>query len=120
MIADYWDGKVEPELPELEEVPTPTSLEITYSGMPVVRAGGGYKKFVLKELVDGKMVDVDADVEWTVDFPDGDATQLVCSMQDNVFKVKCLNDYSLIGKTFAINAELAHGKASMIVEVIGL
>jgi hypothetical protein len=120
MIADYWDGKVEPELPELEEVPTPTSLEITYSGMPVVRAGGGYKKFVLKELVDGKMVDVDADVEWTVEFPDGDATQLVCSMQDNVFKVKCLNDYSLIGKTFAINAELAHGKASMIVEVIGL
>jgi hypothetical protein len=68
MIADYRKSYVEPELPELEEVPTVSDLEITYSGSPAVRAGGGYKKFTLKARVDGEIVDVTEDVEWSVDF----------------------------------------------------
>ena len=120
MIADYWESAVEPELPEREETPTVESLEITYSGSPAVRAGGGYKKFTLKERIDGKFVDTTADVEWNIDFADGDPTKLVCSIQDNVIKIKCLNDYSLIGKTFTIHADLEYGKTSLVVEVIGL
>ena len=119
-IADYWESAVEPELPELEEVPTISDLEIVYSGKPAVRAGGGYKKFTLKARIDGKLIDVTDDVEWSIDFPDGDLTKLEMSVIDNVFKVKCLNDYSLIGKTFTITAESEHSSTSLIVEVISL
>jgi hypothetical protein len=120
MIADYWESAVEPELPETEEVPTISDLEITYSGKPAVRAGGGFKKFVLKSRIDGQLVDVTEDVEWSVDFPDSDPTKLECSVVDNIFKVKCLNDYSLIGKTFTITAESANSSKSIIVEVTSL
>lgn len=120
MIGGYYTSTITPELPELEETPTVSALEIVYSGMPSVRAGGGYKKFTLKERIDGKLVDVTADVEWNIDFADGDPTKLVCSIQDNVIKIKCLNDYLLIGKTFTINAELEYGKAALKAEVISL
>ena len=120
MIADYYSSYVEPELPELEEIPTTRDLEIVYSGKPVVRAGGGYKKFTLKARIDEKLIDVTKDVEWKIDFTDGDPTKLEYSVNDNVFKIKCLPDYSLIGKTFVITAVSEYSSASLIVEVIGL
>ena len=120
MIADYYESAIEPELPELEEVPIISDLEITYSGKPAVRAGGGYKKFTLKTRVDGKLIDITDDVEWSIDFPDGDLTKLECSAVDNIFKVKCKNDYSLIGKTFTITAESKYSSKSIIAEVISL
>lgn len=120
MIANYKASYVEPEIPNIEEVPTISDLEISYSGQPAVRAGGGYKKFTLKSRVDGKLVDTTEDVEWSVDFADGDLSQLVTSVTDNVFKIKCLNDYSLIGKKFTVTAESAHSSKSIIVEVISL
>lgn len=120
MVADYWESAVEPEVPETEEVPTISDLEITYSGNPAVRAGGGFKKFTLKARVDGQLIDTTEDVEWSVDFPDGDVAQLETSVVDNVFKVKCKPDYSLIGKTFTISAESAQSSKSIIVEVISL
>lgn len=119
MIADYKKSYVEPELPETEETPTVSDMEITYSGKPAVRAGGGYKKFSLKENVDGKLVDITEDVEWSVDFG-GNEDKLECSVMDNIFKVKCSNDYSLIGKTFVITAQGNHSSKSLTVEVISL
>lgn len=120
MIADYWESAVEPEILETEEIPTVSDLEITYSGKPAVRAGGGYKKFVLKSCIDGKLVDCTEDIKWSIDFPDGDLLQLETSVIDNVFKVRCLNDYSLIGKTFTIIATAEHGSTSLVCEVISL
>lgn len=119
MIADYKASYVEPETIEMEETPTVSDLEIAYSGKPAVRAGGGYKKFTLKARVDGKLVDTTEDVEWSVEF-DGNEDKLECVVQDNIFKVKCSNDYSLIGKTFVITAESEYSSKSLIVEVIGL
>jgi hypothetical protein len=119
MIADYRKSYVEPELPELEEASTVSDLEITYSGSPAVRAGGGYKKFTLKARVDGEIVDVTEDVEWSVDFG-GNEDKLECSVKDNIFKVKCVNDYSLIGKTFNLTAECTHSSKTIIVEVTSL
>ena len=92
LIGNYYENKVEPELPETEETPTFSSLEITYSGSPAVRAGGGYKKFTLKSRVDDNLVDFTEDVEWSIDFPSGDPTKLVTSVVDNIFRVKCKND----------------------------
>lgn len=120
MIADYWQSAVTPEVIEIEEAPTVSDLEIVYSGSPAVRAGGGYKKFVLKTRVDGQLVDTSEDVKWSVDFSDVDDTKLVCSISDNIFKVKCVNDYSLIGKTFTINAKTNTSSKCVTVEVISL
>jgi len=120
MIANYYESYVEPVLPEIEETPTFSDLDIVYSGKPAVRAGGGYKKFTLKARVDGKFVDTNEEVEWGIDFPDGDPTKLECTVVDNVFKVKCLNDYSLIGKTFTITATSEYSSTSIVVEVISI
>lgn len=119
MIADYRKSYVEPELPELEETPTVSDLEITYSGSPAVRAGGGYKKFRLKARVNGELIDTSEDVEWSVDFG-GNEDKLECSVEENIFRVKCLNDYSLIGQTFTLTAESAHSSKSIVVEVTSL
>lgn len=120
MIANYKVSYIEPELPELEEVPTVSDLEITYAGRPAVRAGGGYKKFTLKSRENDSLIDVVDSVDWKIDFPEGDSTQLECVMTDNVCKVKCLNDYSLIGKTFTLTAQTPYGVKSISVEVISL
>ena len=120
MIANYWQSAVEPEIKEIEEVPTFSDLEIVYSGQPAVRAGGGYKKFTLKTRVDGKLVDAEGTVKWSVEFPDGDLSQLEIKEDDNVFRVKCMPDYSLIGKTFNITAIHEYSSKSLVVEVISL
>lgn len=119
MIANYYESYVEPEVPELEETPTVADFEIVYSGSPVVRAGGGYKKFTLKERINGELVDA-TDVEWSIDFKDGDLDKLEQSVKENVFKVKCLPFYDLVGKTFTITAKSKYSSKSLIVEVISL
>ena len=119
MIADYRRGFVEPEILEIEEITINSDLEIVYSGYPAVRAGGGYKKFTLKERIDNELVDVTDDVEWTVNF-DGYEDKLVCSINGNILKVKCVNDYLLIGKTFTITAITKYDEKSLIVEVTSL
>lgn len=120
MVADYWESAVEPEILEIEEVPTFSDLEIVYSGKPAVRAGGGYKKFTLKARIDDKLVDVVDEIEWSVDFANNDSTKLESSATGNIFKVKCLNDYSLIGQTFTITATSAYNSTSLIVEITSL
>ena len=126
MIANYYESYVEPELPETEEISLSEvdqtltrDLEIVYSGSPAVRVGGGYKKFTLKERVDEKLLDV-TDVIWSIDFKDEDISKLEQSIKDNIFKVKCLPFYDLVGKTFTITAESNHDSKSLIVEVISL
>lgn len=120
MIADYWESAVEPEIKETEEQPTVSELEITYSNSPTVKAGGGYKKFTLKSRIDGKLVDCTEDIEWSVDFVNGDSSKLETSISGNIFKVKCKNDYSLIGKTFTITAKTKYNSTSLVVEVTSL
>jgi len=119
MIADYRKSYVEPELPETEEIPTVSDLEIVYSGKPAVRAGGGFKKLTLKSRVDGELVNTSGDIEWSVDFG-GNEDKLELSIQDNIFKAKCVNDYSLIGKTFTVTATTKYSSKSLIMEVTGL
>jgi hypothetical protein len=119
MIANYYDSYVEPEVIETEETPTISDLEIVYSGSPAVRAGGGYKKFTLKARMNGELIDA-TDVEWSVDFQDGALEKLEQSVKGNVFKVKCLPFYDLVGKTFTITAKSKHSSKSLVVEVISL
>ena len=119
MIANYRTSAVEPEILETEEIPTISDLEITYSNSPAVKAGGGYKKFTLKERVADKLVDVTEAVEWSVEF-DGNEDKLECSAKDNTIRVKCKPDYSLIGKTFNLIARTKHSSKMLVVEVASL
>lgn len=119
MIGGYYSSTISPEVPEFEEIPTISDLEITYSGSPAVRAGGGYKKFTLKELVGESWEDATGDIEWNIAF-DGNEDQLITSASNNVFKVKCKPDYSLIGKTFTITAKSKYSSKSIVAEVISL
>ena len=116
MIANYDDYTAESEQ-EIKDVDS--GLEITCSGAPSVRAGGGYKKFVLKESVNGELADVTDTVDWTVAF-DGHEYCIECPQQGNPIKIKCINDYSLIGKTFMLTAHSKNCSKSIIVEVISL
>jgi hypothetical protein len=119
MIANYYDSYVEPEVPEVEEVPTISDLEIIYSGSPAVRAGGGYKKFTLKKIVNGELIDTADDIVWSVVF-DGHEDKIEYIVKDNIFKVKCLPFYDLVGQTFTITAESKYGSKSLVVEVVSL
>lgn len=119
MIANYNELSIDPE------IPTVNDLEIVCSGAPAVRAGGGYKKFTLKQRANDELVNVTEKVTWTIDFPNGDLDKLesipkVNVQADNEFKVKCLPFYDLVGETFTITAESEHGSKSIIVEVISL
>lgn len=120
LIANYFDSSVQSEILETEETPTVSDLEITYSGKPAVRAGGGFKKFTLKSRIDGKLVDCTEGVSWSIDFPDGDSEQLETSQVGNAFRIKCKPDYSLIGKTFTITATTKYSSKSLVCEVISL
>ena len=124
MIGGYYASTILPELPEMEETPTVSDLEIVYSGQPMVRAGGGYKKFTLKARIEDNLVEVDEHVDWSIDFADGDINKLKddphIDPHGNIFKIKCLNDYSLIGKTFTITARSQYGSKSIVVEVVSL
>jgi hypothetical protein len=119
MIADYWQSAVEPDIPEIEEIPVMNDLEIVYSGSPVIRAGGSYKKFTLKTRVNDELIDA-TDVEWEILFPDNNLDKLEFTKNNNVLKVKCLPFYDLVGKTFTIIAASKNNKKSLIVEVISL
>jgi hypothetical protein len=119
MIANYRMSAVEPEILETKEALTTSDLEITYSNSPAVKAGGGYKKFTLKERIADELVDVTEAIEWTVEF-DGNEDKLECSAEDNTIRIKCKPDYSLIGKTFNLIAKTERGSKYLIVEVASL
>ena len=134
MIANYYDGVVNPSRSELEEKQIESNLEIVYSSYPAVKAGGGYKKFSLCEHVDGSLIDVTEEIVWSIDGVligtkdvdkyvigfGGKDNLLACSIQDNILKVKCINDYSLIGSTFTITATTQYSSKSLVVEVASL
>lgn len=123
MIADYYDGVIDPELPENGFDNPENTFEIVYTGKPAVRAGGGYKKFTLKERIGDELLDVVVGEEeniWSIDFPNGDSSKLVPDPDGNIFKVKCEDEYSLIGKTFTITAKVGDSSKSIVVEVTSL
>lgn len=134
MIADYWDSAVEPVDPITEDVTVSTDFNIVYSGSPSVKAGGGYKKFTLKKMVEGDMADVTDPIKWNVNnvdiTPNIDGTfsvklgdkdaAIIGIINSNVLKIKCADEYSLIRESFDVTAVTDSGSVSVVVEVTSL
>lgn len=155
-IADYWENTLEPILPEVEENPITSDIEIIYSGQPTIRAGGGYKKLSLKIRVGGELVDLPKDewgnVKWNVKWEtdvgnfakienldpativnkleymnsDGKSSSFIAEnpcKEIDVYplKLKCTDEYSLIGNAFTVTAIYnKSSKKSIIMEVASL
>ena len=114
MVADYWDSAIEPS--EIQITPTAFNLKIAHSGSPVVRAGGSYKKLTLQQQIDEEWIDVKEDVVWFVDAPGIDWVV----EPDSTCRIKCVEDYSLVGQTFTVTATYNGSSTTLLMEVIGL
>ena len=117
MIADYYQTVVEP-IPELTV--ESDDLQFVYSGYPAVKAGGSYKKFTLKHIVNDISEDILSDVVFTVTSDDFDISELTYMVEKNIIKIKCNSNYLLIGKTFTISADTEYGVKSVVCEVISI
>lgn len=119
MIANYYENGMVPDLLEPDNNQTFSNLEITYSGNPTIRAGGGYKKLTLKTRVGEELVDVEGQVGWLINFPEADPAKLETISAGNIFKFR-YNDYSLVGSTFDVTATTEYGSKSIVIEVVSL
>lgn len=115
MIADYYESAVAP----VEPTDKPVNYIIEYSGSPAVKAGGSFKKFMLKQEQDGQHVDVTDPIEWSVDFSEFN-DKLTLEYDGNVCRIKCIDDYSLIGKIFSLTATCNNTSSCIDVEVASL
>ena len=109
-------------------------MEIAYSGTPSVKAGGGYKKLTLK--IDEQLGNVTDKITWIIDGvelqPTDEKKSSKVSFENypekfeyfntgTVLKIKCTNDYSLIGSTFVVTASVKdYGSKSLLMEVTSL
>lgn len=118
MLGDYYQTAVQP-IPE--EIVESNELQFTYSGSPAIKAGGSYKKFTLKHIVDDIPEVISSKVIFTV-VPNGfDISDLELDYieEQNTIRIKCTN-YLLIGKTFTISAECEYGNKSIVCEVVSI
>lgn len=116
MIANYYQTSITPDESQCEDIRT---LRITYSGKPLVSAGGGSKKFTLQEQVKDEWQTVDQEAVWNVDFGDN-SDKISLSPEIGFCKVKCKDDYNLIGQTFTLTATIGKYDATIEVEVASL
>ena len=103
MYADYYKSTV---LPTDESPSKPSSgySDISISGSPTVKFGGGYKKFTATFYNAQNDVDVDASAKWSF-WVDGEQCDeaIVLLYDNNTIKVKII-DEALVGKI--INVEV--------------
>ena len=96
MIADYWKNYLTKDDPKVEETKQ-DKYEITYSTTPSIKVGGGYKILSLTPP--------ESDTVWKiVDFDESNYTVLTDENNPSKIKIKVNKDYSLIGKTFYLEA----------------
>lgn len=122
MIADYYKSYVVPIPDEPQES---NEIEFVYSGKPSVRAGGSYKKFALKHINSNEEYeDITSEVTWSFESDNMNISNIERDSDvpehSNIIKIKCANDYSLIGSTFNIVASCEYGSKIIVCEVISL
>lgn len=89
MVADYYETPVKPQ-EDATTVDNP--VDITYSGKPEIKVGGGYKTF-----------SYDADASYTWQISGLETTQYNIIETENKIKIKVVNDYNLIGSIITLS-----------------
>lgn len=106
MIADYYTGSITPK-DEIEK----KENNITYSGTPSVKVGGGYKIFRAESFSE--------DNSWTINGLD--ESQYTVLTDESTIKIKVIRDYTLIGKTMTLSlCENDEPITSIEIEVVSL
>ena len=144
-IADYWESAVEPSVTKVEEIVSINQFEIMHSGASAVKAGGGYKKFVLKQYSGENLNVVSDPIKWfintteiktdangackvklpVIDYSKDKIIEeideaLSVTIKDGEIKIKCTDEYILIGQKFTLTAATDGGTKSLVVEVTSL
>ena len=89
MVADYYETPVEPQP---EDVFIDTPIDISYSGKPEIKVGGGYKTFSYV-----------ADNVYTWNISGLETNQYNIIETENKIKIKVVNDYNLIGSIITLS-----------------
>ena len=115
MIADYWENSVEPDISCDQNISK--KISIKYSGKPSVRAGGGFKKFIC--IDEENPENILTNIKWNISFDEFN-DKIKFETKDNYIRLKCVDDYSLIGKTFILSSHVGNSNCELMVEVTSL
>lgn len=120
MYADYFKSEILPTEPS--EIPTVNIRgEFTYSSLPQLKVGGGYKKLTLKFYKDKEEIELpDGNYYFYID--DSDANNMITTIVDgNIIKVKFDGDDSWIGKILKIEYRTDNNISTFVeLEIVGL
>lgn len=108
MIADYYKSNIIPE----DNITKP-SVHISYNGDPAIKVGGTFKTFTVNGI---------SFCDWAITgLSSTDYISEIPSSQLNAIKIKMNKDYSLIGRTFTLEASTGGTLIDSIeVEVVSL
>lgn len=89
MVADYYETPVEPQE---KDTAGKKEINITFSGKPEIKVGGGYKTF-----------SYEADTTYTWNISGLETSQYNIIETENKIKIKVVNDYNLIGSIVTLS-----------------
>lgn len=117
MLANYYEGSVEPVEPDIEQELSGTA-EISYSGTkPTIKVGGSWKTFTPVFSVEGTTV-----FQWLVSDENGDIsddTNYTIERDGKLLRIKVGLNYNLIGTVLVVQLVGSDGStAKLSVEVI--
>lgn len=117
MIADYYKSSIVPNKDDAAASNYHAKIECN-GKTPKVIIGGSYKKLT-GIFYDGNGFPINKYCQWNISFPDDKAKSFHIMKDNNILKIKALEDYTLIGKTVEITLtdNLNQCKASIQLEV---
>lgn len=118
MLANYYNGSVEPVEPDIEQELSGTA-SITFSGTkPTVKVGGSWKTFTPVFSVEGTTV-----VKWLVSDENGDIsgdTNYTIEYEGELLKLRVSQNYYLIGKVLIAQCVGSDNSTAQVeIEIVG-
>lgn len=118
MLANYYDGSVEPVEPDIEQELFGTAT-ISYSGTkPTIKVGGSWKTFTPVFSVEGTTV-----AQWLISDENGDISgdiNYTITYEGELLKIKVSTNYYLIGKILIVQLVGNDGSTAQVeIEIVG-
>jgi hypothetical protein len=119
MLANYYNGSVEPVEPDIEQELSGTA-SITYSGTkPTIKVGGSQKTFTPAFSVEGTTV-----AQWLVSDENGDISgdteNYTIEYEGELLKLRVSQNYYLIGKVLIVQCVGSDNSTAQVeIEIVG-